>query len=1205
MMRRWTIAALVLLLCSLPAAAATNLLFVFHGRTPLASVFEADTFELLATPSVGLGAFRAFGMADPADPNRWQKFYIVSDQSITVLDSGFAVRGSLFLPAPVAPSFGAAALSADGSRLLVAAGDQIYVIDTSSNSMVATLSPGFSPTAILVLPDSQKAYVVSSGSTMVAVVDLTTNQMSAPAGTIPALPTTLGMPPNGSNIYAATAGSIYDLSVLADSAFAPIPGSLSGAADASQNTDAKFPRGQGANDLLIGRRLYIDKLLVANNGRYYMRADGRLFEGLLGDGSSREMLHPLTSEPLSADALDIATSADGRAVFVAFGESAEILKFDPYRPAEAKQLSLGASPSAIALVTRVDQNAGSLEQVSGNNATIAGGASFTLAVRSRNADGTPRSGDPVFLSNVAPAGAAACAPALTGADGVATLGCTAGETQAPQGVEVSLSAVLGSEGATAPPFALTIVPPSTTDGLGKIAGDLQVVPPENMFQLVVEASENRVPQAGAILTISAEPGDPDVICPRSVTTGQNGRATFNCTTGEADETIDVEVTVSDNQGRSAVFEVIIDPGAVLTDGLSKISGDNQVVPQTSKLAPMVVSDLVAGVPQVNARLRVIALPDDLLMCPIFVFTDENGLGSIECTARAVFFDRLVNVFVKDDLDRALAEPFEITVSRSAGGVATEIRVLSSTPLNARVGQTLVDGLQVRAANSEGFGVAGIPVFFSADPGVTLSSQVAITNGVGVAKVSVTFTCGSDEGRIRMGLREEQVLNAVSFEVEPGEFSMLEKVQGDNQSGNPGEFLNQQALLVKSTDECGNAITNRDLTWSVSPSDAATLRNVLNRTNNLGLASVLVQLGNRGGPIAVKATSGVVSTAFNLTVLLEPTQLLRRSGDGQSIAAGQFAAQPLVVEVQGGNGFGVGAVPVTFAVTQGSATLSSTATTTNALGLAFTRVKAGNTGGAVTVSASAFGQSVSFTLNPGATGPAAPLEGFVNGASFEPGWVPGSTGSIFVSGLLGQISGIVRPDTLPFPTTLNGVQVTVEGIPAPILSLVNLNGLQQINVQVPFGIESPDTATVVIESNGAIVTVSDVPILSAQPGIFEFFLGNTQFAAALHADFKVVTPDNPARPGEVILLFLTGLGPTDPPVDTNVTGPIPPVETEFEVTITLDGADAQNLGSFYAPNLVTAYQVNFRVPADAQSGNLVLQVSADGVSSQQSLLPVAP
>jgi uncharacterized protein (TIGR03437 family) len=48
---------------------------------------------------------------------------------------------------------------------------------------------------------------------------------------------------------------------------------------------------------------------------------------------------------------------------------------------------------------------------------------------------------------------------------------------------------------------------------------------------------------------------------------------------------------------------------------------------------------------------------------------------------------------------------------------------------------------------------------------------------------------------------------------------------------------------------------------------------------------------------------------------------------------------------------------------------------------------------------------------------------------------------------------------------------------------------------------------------------------------------------------------------------------------------------------------QSFGAFYAPGLLTAYQINFRVGADVQSGNRKLAVIANGVAAVDALLPV--
>lgn len=200
--------------------------------------------------------------------------------------------------------------------------------------------------------------------------------------------------------------------------------------------------------------------------------------------------------------------------------------------------------------------------------------------------------------------------------------------------------------------------------------------------------------------------------------------------------------------------------------------------------------------------------------------------------------------------------------------------------------------------------------------------------------------------------------------------------------------------------------------------------------------------------------------------------------------------------------------------------------------------------------------------------------------------------------------MVQAGAAPFPTTLRGVSVTVAGIDAPLISLANRQGEEQINLQVPANLPATGAVTVTITNNGSSATFTGVQVLPVHPGIFEFpDTGGVRLAAALHADFSVVTQANPARKGEVILLFLTGLGGTVPPVGTNVPGPTPPARTAIQPVVGINGEGAVVLGSFCAPTLYTAYQINFLVPQNARAGLATLSVVAAGAASQDSRLPI--
>jgi uncharacterized protein (TIGR03437 family) len=53
----------------------------------------------------------------------------------------------------------------------------------------------------------------------------------------------------------------------------------------------------------------------------------------------------------------------------------------------------------------------------------------------------------------------------------------------------------------------------------------------------------------------------------------------------------------------------------------------------------------------------------------------------------------------------------------------------------------------------------------------------------------------------------------------------------------------------------------------------------------------------------------------------------------------------------------------------------------------------------------------------------------------------------------------------------------------------------------------------------------------------------------------------------------------------------------------DNAGVENFGGFYAPTLVTAYQINFRVPLSATTGNHEINVALEGATSQRALIAV--
>jgi len=100
-------------------------------------------------------------------------------------------------------------------------------------------------------------------------------------------------------------------------------------------------------------------------------------------------------------------------------------------------------------------------------------------------------------------------------------------------------------------------------------------------------------------------------------------------------------------------------------------------------------------------------------------------------------------------------------------------------------------------------------------------------------------------------------------------------------------------------------------------------------------------------------------------------------------------------------------------------------------------------------------------------------------------------------------------------------------------------------------------------------------------------------AVVHSnDFSLVSATKPAKPGEVLSLFATGLGPTKPGVDPGSPFPSsPPAVVNSPLAVMINAKAAEVLGAVGYPGAVDAYQVNFRVPPDAAPGAATIQVIA--------------
>ena len=215
----------------------------------------------------------------------------------------------------------------------------------------------------------------------------------------------------------------------------------------------------------------------------------------------------------------------------------------------------------------------------------------------------------------------------------------------------------------------------------------------------------------------------------------------------------------------------------------------------------------------------------------------------------------------------------------------------------------------------------------------------------------------------------------------------------------------------------------------------------------------------------------------------------------------------------------------------------------------------------------------------------------NGADFLLGAAPGSIATVFAQGIT-NVTGIAYAASLPLPTQINGTSVSINGARVPLLAVVNVNGQQQVNFQVPSGLTAPGIS-VVVNNNGTDLPPISANLFPAFPGIIT--VDGSRGAIQHGSDFRLVTTTDPAIRGEPVVIYSTGLGPVSPdPGDGNPASASPLSLTVYPVLATVGGVPATVLFSGLTSGFAGLNQVNIQVPSQSPVGDVdvVLSVVID-------------
>jgi uncharacterized protein (TIGR03437 family) len=180
-----------------------------------------------------------------------------------------------------------------------------------------------------------------------------------------------------------------------------------------------------------------------------------------------------------------------------------------------------------------------------------------------------------------------------------------------------------------------------------------------------------------------------------------------------------------------------------------------------------------------------------------------------------------------------------------------------------------------------------------------------------------------------------------------------------------------------------------------------------------------------------------------------------------------------------------------------------------------------------------------------------------------------------------------------------VEVVLNGETLPVLSV----SAEEIQIRTPDDLGNATAGSLYIRSQqaGGAVTVSNavgVKFASAFPGLYAFAGSEPRAGLLLHSDAATssgvpVTPETPAKAGEVITAWGTGLGAVDE--DGNVLAP---------VNAWVNGLRAEVVSAKLPQDALGVYEIRVILPPDSgNSGTAQLYLTQTGNSSNTITFPV--
>jgi uncharacterized protein (TIGR03437 family) len=1124
--------------------------FVMPGSsssTQNLQVFSANPFSSITGFSAGVGSFLTLAKPDGT------KFYVIANSGTATITSTDTTFASPKTVASIGSPASAATITSDGKRLLVVAG-LLHIYDTSSDTDLTPNGVNMSgnPIDVAVSLDNAYAYVlainVPGGGSALYQVNLASYQVSA---TLPVLGTAVGVATGPNDlIYVSTQNQLLEVNPTTN---AVTPNGTIGLnalpGKAVFSIDGHYAYVVNSTPITGSSIIQVDLIAHAQTTSFTPNFGNTVLNQLFISGNnliafssqtqslyqipttSLNSINPFTitgvpNGSISAATISTEVAAGGAStahyLFALSGTT--LYRIDLTQSALSGQGTVPFNQAGAVSYAgaAVTGSPTSLLQYGNNQGIPISGTSLPIVVRAIDGSGNPLSGVPVSFTTTA------------------------------TGVTFSnASATTGSTG-----FALTTVTAPATSGTIQVsatAGTLTVT-----FNLNVGSSST-----------GTSPGSAQNL---SIVAGQGQLLLTNFNTGIPGEGSPFTVLVTDNNNNPIANATVT---FTITAGNGSLFGGNTTTTGTGQQQAVITTGT-------NGQASVSFLTPSLV----------NGNGYTQTTIQAALSTgQTVTFYVSTVSGNTGQAPSVQFLSPQSGAILTG-------PIGSTIGSTGAPAVKVVVVSYLGTPIPNVSVQLT--PGGTSttgpSAQCASQTEPGVVLTDATGTaaCNIVLGGV-VGTAQEQVSvgyfgtgNPFQIQITAGQPSVLKILGGNNQTGSPGQQL-PQALSVSVQDAFGDTLQGVPVSFQVVTPGSITLSSVSSASDSTGRASALGTLGQTAGTFQVNVTAGTATASFSFTVTIPATGLQAISGNSQSAIVGTAFPAPLVVELVTGTGANITPVAgatVTFAVTGGSASLSASSATTGSNGQASVTVT-GTAVGPVVVTATSDGFSQNFSLTVLQKAPTNVV--FLDDAGFQNAISPGAIVVVQGTGILTGFSGVTNAESIvgPLPTTLGpngGVQITFNGIAAPIYSISNVNGKEQVVVQVPFEI-TPGNATVTINAlGGGTATLNNVPVQAFSPGIFETTYNGQNFAVAIReSDGSYINPNNPAHAGDTVCIFATGLGQVTPAAATNTAG-IPGQTVVAPLAVGLNNGGVVLVSATYLEGMVGVDFVCMQVPAGTATGS---------------------